>query len=82
MNIENPVVRFFVSIIKNGLYLALYVVRFIAFARHRLPKDIVNGLTGLLFGRMWLKQRPIKTTYLLRMYNDVVKENRDKASDK
>jgi hypothetical protein len=81
-NIENPVVRFFVSIIKNGLYLALYVVRFIAFARHRLPKDIVNGLTGLLFGRMWLKQRPIKTTYLLRMYNDVVKENRDKASDK
>jgi len=75
-DIKNPVVRFFVSIIKNGLYLGLYIVRFIAFARHRLPKDIVNGLTGLLFGRMWLKQRPIKTTYLLRMYNDIVKENR------
>ena len=75
-------VRFFVSIIKNGLYLALYVVRFIAFARHRLPKDIVNGLTGLLFGRMWLKQRPIKTTYLLRMYNDVVTENRNKSKGK
>lgn len=81
-NIKNPVVRFFVSIIKNGLYLALYVVRFIAFARHRLPKDIVNGLTGLLFGRMWLKQRPIKTTYLLRMYNDVVTENRNKSKGK
>ena len=81
-NIKNPVVRFFVSIIKNGLYLALYVVRFIAFARHRLPKDIVNGVTGLLFGKMWLKQRPIKTTYLLRMYNDIVKENRSKDKDK
>ena len=80
-DIKNPVVRFFVSVIKNGLYLALYIVRFIAFARHRLPKDIVNGLTGLLFGRMWLKQRPIKTTYLLRMYNDIVKENRVKAKN-
>ena len=81
-NIKNPVVRFFVSIIKNGLYLALYVIRFIAFARHRLPKDIINGITGLLFGRMWLKQRPIKTTYLLRMYNNVVNENRLKARKK
>jgi DNA polymerase III delta prime subunit len=80
-NIKNPIVRFFVSIIKNGLYLALYVIRFIAFARHRLPKDIVNGVTGLLFGKMWLQQRPIKTTYLLRMYNDVVKENRTKAKE-
>ena len=81
-NIKNPIVRFFVSIIKNGLYLALYVIRFIAFARHRLPKDIVNGITGLLFGQMWLKQRPIKTTYLLRMYNDVVNENKLKARKK
>jgi len=80
-NIKNPIVRFFVSIIKNGLYLALYVIRFIAFARHRLPKDIVNGVTGLLFGKMWLQQRPIKTTYLLRMYNDIVKENRTKAKE-
>jgi hypothetical protein len=80
-NIKNPIVRFFVSIIKNGLYLALYVIRFIAFARHRLPKDIVNGVTGLLFGKMWLQQRPIKTTYLLRMYNDIVKENRNKAKE-
>jgi hypothetical protein len=80
-DIKNPIVRFFVSIIKNGLYLALYVIRFIAFARHRLPKDIVNGLTGLLFGRMWFEQRPVKTTYLLRMYNDIVTENKTKAKE-
>ena len=36
---------------KNGLYLALYVIRFIAFARHRLPKDIVNG-DKIYFQRM------------------------------
>ena len=81
-DIKNPIVRFFVSLIKNGLYLALYLIRFIAFARHRLPKDIVNGLTGILFGRIWLKQRPVKTTYLLRMYNDVIAENKLKTNEK